>query len=282
MNRFLGPRFGFVAFLLALAGSVSAEQSPGTAAPSSAAERFEAATIKPSPANSEYGETAVWEFIPNGDVTFSNAPLRLIVALAYQVDPQYQAALLVGSDDLLQRRFDIRGKAPSQASRPQGAAMLRALLEDRFALRTHLETRDIPIYALTRVRTDRLGPDLRPSDIDCTQRDRRTDPTDSKLAAACNGTRRDAVKMRVAGHGNVSELIRYLKQHLDRPLHDATELQGLYQWDVTFSVNRNPAVDSEFPSMETAIQERLGLRVVARTGPAEVRVIDSVRTPTEN
>jgi uncharacterized protein (TIGR03435 family) len=73
-----------------------------------------------------------------------------------------------------------------------------------------------------------------------------------------------------------------MKQHLDRPLRDATGLDGLYQWDVTFSVNRNPAADPEFPSMETAIQEGLGLRVVPRTGPFEVRVIDSVRPPTEN
>ena len=282
MNRFRVLRCWFVAFLLVLAGSVSAQQPAAPAPASSAAPRFEAATIKPSPTNSEYGSTAVWQFVPNGDVTFSNAPLRLIVALAYQVDPQDQNALLVGSDDLLRQRFDIRGKAPSQTERPQGPAMLRALLEDRFALRTHLETRDIPIYALTRVRADRLGPDLRPSDIDCTNLDRRTEPTDSKLLASCNGTRRDAVKMRVAGHGNMAELIRYLKQHLDRPLHDATGLEGLHQWDVTFSVNRNPAVDSEFPPMETAIQERHGLRVVPPTGPPEVRVIDSVRTPTEN
>jgi uncharacterized protein (TIGR03435 family) len=62
--------------------------------------------------------------------------------------------------------------------------MLRALLEDRFALQTHLETRELPIYALTRVRTDRLGPDLRASDIDCATLDRRTEPTDSKLWAS--------------------------------------------------------------------------------------------------
>ena len=64
--------------------------------------------------------------------------------------------------------------------------MLRTLLEERFALRTHVETRDIPIYALTRVRPDRLGPDLRPSDVDCATVDRRTEPTGSKLSAFCS------------------------------------------------------------------------------------------------
>ena len=270
-----------VALLLVLAGPGAAQQPPPPASPTSSEPRFEAATIKPSPSNSEYGDTAVWQFVPNGDVTFSNAPLRLIIALAYQVDIQFQSSLLIGSDDLLRQRFDIRGKAPAQA-KPQGSAMLRTLLEERFALRMHVETRDIPIYALTRVRPDRLGPDLRPSDTDCATVDRLTEPASSKLSGFCFGTRRDAQKMRVAGSGHVSELTRYLKQHLDRPLRDVTDLDGLYQWDVTFSVNRDPAADTEFPSMETAIRERLGLRIVPSTGSLEVRVIDAVRPPTEN
>lgn len=281
MKRFRALRWWLIAALLVLAGSVSAQQS--AVPPSSGAPRFEAATIKPSPANSEYGATSVWEFVPNGDVMVRNAPLRLIIALAYQIDTQYQTVLLVGSDDLLGQRFDIQGKAPAQVQRSDGSARLRALLEERFALRTHVETREIPIYALVRSRTDRLGPDLQPSKLDCAASfDPRTAPQDSPLRTACSATRRDSQKMRVAGSGKLSELVRYLKQFLDRPLRDATGLDGLHQWDVTFSVNRNPAADSEFPPMETAIQERLGLRVVPRTGPADVRAIDSVRAPTEN
>ena len=72
-----------VALLLVLAGPGAAQQPPPPASPTSSEPRFEAATIKPSPSNSEYGDTAVWQFVPNGDVMFSNAPLRLIIALAY-------------------------------------------------------------------------------------------------------------------------------------------------------------------------------------------------------
>ena len=56
-----------------------------------------ARAIKPSPANSEFWATSVREFVPNGDVMVRNAPLRFIVALAYQRDTQYHTVLLVGS-----------------------------------------------------------------------------------------------------------------------------------------------------------------------------------------
>ena len=126
MKRFRALRWWLIAALLVLAGSVSAQQS---AVPrSSGAPRFEAATIKPSPANSEYGATSVWEFVPNGDVMVRNAPLRLIIALAYQIDTQYQTVLLVGSHDLLGQRFDIQGKAPAQVQRSDGSARLRGIV----------------------------------------------------------------------------------------------------------------------------------------------------------
>ena len=274
------------AVLLALAvslmvgASVGARQSPAPAP--SADVRFDAATIRPSPSNSEFGDTAVWQFMPHGDVTFSNAPLRLVIALAYGVELRFQDSLLIGSSDLLKQRFDIRGKAPERAQRAEGQAMLRALLEDRFALRTHVETREIPIYALTRVRPDRLGQGLRPSDIDCSRIDLRTEPQDSTPRRLCLGNRRDSESMRLNESGALSVLIWRVQQHLERPVRNATDLDGLFQWDLTFRVDRNPAADSPFPPLETAIQEQLGLRLVPRTGPWEVRVIDSVRPPTEN
>ena len=59
--------------------------------------RFDATSVKPSPKNSQYGDTSVWEFVPSGDVRFANATLHLIISLAYMGDIRFSDVLLVGS-----------------------------------------------------------------------------------------------------------------------------------------------------------------------------------------
>ena len=65
-------------------------------------------------------------------------------------------------------------------------------------------------------------------------------------------------------------------------VEDQTGLSGLFEWDMTISVDRNPAADSEFPSLETALADELGLKLEPRRAPREVRIIDNVEAPTEN
>jgi uncharacterized protein (TIGR03435 family) len=244
---------------------------------------FEVASVKPSPKDTSYGATSFWRFMPHGDVSFTNANLRLIIALAYGVDIQFTDRLLAGPQELLEQRFDIQAKAPAGATALQSALMLRGLLEERFRLRTHMETREMPVLALTLAREGRLGRNLRRSDMDCSRFDRASEPADSRVSQVCSfGIHRDAQKARLHDAGPLSALIRRMQVFVERPVHDATGLGGLFEWDVTFSVQRIPDPQSEFPTVEGALEDLLGLKLVPRTAPMEVRVIDSVQQPTEN
>ena len=163
--------------------------------------------------------------------------------------------------------------------------MLRTLLEERFGLRTHTERREIPVYALTVARPGRLGRNLRETTTDCSRFDRRNEPADSALAKVCsNSGRRDAQKSQLRESGPIALFMERLANQgvLDRPLEDRTGLIGLFEWDVTFRVDRNPASDSEFPPIESALADQLGLRVVPATATREVRIIDTVEAPSED
>jgi uncharacterized protein (TIGR03435 family) len=264
--------------LLIIGASVLAQQRPVTEPLKDL--RFDAASIRLNKSGS--GAPIAWELMPHGDVVFTNASLRLIITIAYDVVFSFQNSLIQGSSEVLEQRFDIRAKAPEPSSVAGGTAMLRALLEDRFALRMHAETRTIPLFALTRVRADRLGEGLRQSEIDCSRDDLRAELSETKKAV-CRQNRRDGQRMRIADAGPLSSLIAQLSNgHVDRPIQNATGLDGLFQWDLTFHVDRNPAADSSFAPLETAIQEQLGLKLVPQMGPWQVRVIDSVQPPTEN
>src|SRR5688572_7030002 len=106
---------------------------------------------------------------PPGQISFTNAPLRDIVVLAYRLDQSVARYTLVGlAERVLKARVDIVAKPPEGAPPSQTLPMLRRLLTDRFHLRTHTETRQVPAYILTIARDGKLGPQLRPSSHDCT------------------------------------------------------------------------------------------------------------------
>jgi uncharacterized protein (TIGR03435 family) len=163
--------------------------------------------------------------------------------------------------------------------------MLRTLLEERFGLRMHTEMREIPVYALTMARPGRLGRNLRETTIDCSRFDPRKEPADSSLAKACgNSGSRDAQKSRLRESGPIAHFMERLANQgvVDRPLEDRTGLTGLFEWDVTFAVDRNPATDSAFPPIESALTDQLGLKLAPATAPREVRIIEHVEAPSED
>jgi uncharacterized protein (TIGR03435 family) len=274
---------GIGSLVVALAVALSGEGSSARQSATSPGPRFDAASVKPSAKNSQYGASSIWQFMPNGDVRFENATLHLIIALAYPNDNiRFSDILLLGTQPVLQQRFDILAKAPA-GNDGQARPRLQALLEERFKLRTHTETREVPVYALTLVRPGRPGRNLKEAKVDCTGFDFSNEAT-KDLAPAC-GTyiRRDAVKVRLHESGPMALLARRLNQSFtDRPLVDQTDLDGVFEWDITFAVDRNPAADSEFPSLETVLADELGLRLAPHRAPREVRIIDNVEAPTEN
>ena len=241
---------------------------------------FEVASVKPN----KSGETSNFlQSRPGGNFAVGNMTLRGLIMFAYGI----QGFQLVGAPDwVATERFDITAKAaadvpptPIGRTSPE-ALMLRSLLEDRFRLSAHRETRDLPIYALVLARADgRLGPQLRQTTSDYCAR---------LLAAA--GKAGDTpippggpvCGMRPGGTGNeitagaipMNEFARFLNVNVGRTVVDRTGLTGVWDFDLKWSPPNAPTPDPDRPSIFTALQEQLGLRLDATTGPVEVLVID--------
>ena len=249
---------------------------------------------------------------PGGRVTVSNVPLRQLIVNAYDVQP-FQ--VIGGPDWVASDRFDIVARAPDGT--PQGpdtmGPMLQALLTDRFELKVRRETREMPTYELTVARTDgRLGPRLKRSDTDCdAMRGRGAAPPGGPGGAGAGtgrggplqppapGEIRPCAMMmgvgRFTGGGlPLTALTRAIGPRVGRFIVDKTGLTGAYDFDVEFTpdqmpnlpagglVNGAPLPAADGPSLFTALQEQLGLKLESSRGPVDVVVIESVERPMED
>lgn len=253
--------------VLALSSILSA-QSP----------RFDVASVKP---HTSAEESVRWTF-ENGRFTGTNVTLRMLISTAYgplqQPLPDF---LITGAPGwIAAERFDVTGTAAPGAELPQ---LLRSLVEERFALRSHFEKRDVPIYALTVARADRgLGPMMRKTDRDC-----------AAIAAGerCGG---QIFPGKVSARGItmtqiVSGLAR-LMPNVGRPVVDRTALSGTFDIDLTWTPDQpsanampgmpTPPIDPNGPSLVTALQEQLGLKLESQRGEVDALVIDAVSRPT--
>jgi uncharacterized protein (TIGR03435 family) len=172
--------------------------------------------------------------------------------------------------------------------------MLQSMLIERFRLRAHTETREVPVYHLVLSRRDgTLGPRLRRSTVDCAAlRARRgpggTAPPDGSEPACQPSFNVSGGSMTIGFAGEtMSELARRVIPERDRPVIDTTNLAGTFDGELTFAPEPLPG----FPrlpgsengvSVYTALQEQLGLRLEAGRGPVEIVVIDSAEKPTQN
>src|ERR1700722_19030554 len=193
-------------------------------------------------------------------------------------------------------KVDERDATPTSPPGPrvETLIMLRTLLGDRFKMRMHTESRQLPIYALISSSGRRPSLQLRRSTADCV----------SHLAAPRSGTV-DPHRLcgftqvgagRLAGQGVTMELLAgVLAQFpdVDRIVRDRTGLSGAFDIDLTFSpafpaaanptaaAVANPANDSG-PSLFTAVQEQLGLKLESTKGSVDVLVIDHAEQPSED
>ena len=210
-------------------------------------------------------------------------------------------------------RFDIVANMPMDYRGPgQGSAAMQAFLAERFKLRAHPGTRDFPVYALVPARADgRLGPQMSPSQMDCSRRDAVraravsgvVPPADAGDLPNCSTSSSDG---RLAGGGvTMEELVRNLPMHLrsygsarvlDRTLIDRTGLTGRFdfhlEWEQDVAANSaasgpsqlrpfGSSLESNAPRFLAALEQQLGLTIESQTAPAPVLVIDSIEEPTE-
>jgi uncharacterized protein (TIGR03435 family) len=266
-------------------GMAQAPPPPQDTAGTAPRPAFEVASVRRNPSGGGRGGGRLPD---TGMVTITNATIRTLIALAYQVNRftliDASSNSLVASDG---PTFDIQAKPPDDAAPGQQRLMLQRLLADRFNLRTHWEQRAIPVYALTVAREGRLGPDLLPTNQDCQAwaAAYRTNPQIADLRHR-NGTplcgvlaspEPDLVLLRDASPA--SAIAQEIQAFVDRPVIDATGLIGNFEWTLSFARN---ALNPDHPSIFTAVEEQLGLRLEPRTAPYEVLVVDSVELPTPN
>jgi uncharacterized protein (TIGR03435 family) len=229
--------------LVASAAGICVAQTAG--APKAGRLTFEVASVKPAapyfPPEGR-GPSEHWEFGPDR-LTVRNAGLNSLFWLAFKVDGQQ-----VSHHPALEERFDIDAKAPGPASRDQLRAMLGSLLEDRFKLVMHHETKDMTAYALVIAKGG------------------------SKLHESVGGPN---------SGWQIYQVVTYLWGVLHEPVVDMTGLTGVYDTPIPFRAF-NDRIDPE-SATRAALKEQLGLALETRRAKVDFLVIDHLeKSPTEN
>jgi uncharacterized protein (TIGR03435 family) len=273
-----------------------------------AAPRFDVVSIKP---NKSTGRSVVMNVLqPDGQSVAVNATLappqtavfqpggrfvatgtvQRLIAYAYGIPDTRMSSMIVGGpswthDDL----FDVQGQAAlpewrGGAPTSEMLSMVQSLLADRFKLAIHREARDLPTYQLVLARPDgRLGPQLHHTSPECLSwlaaGRRGAPPQDNPICGrstpVMGGIKRSAMTM--------AELASILTIRVQRVVEDRTGLTGQFDVDVQLGPSAGPSgLSLSDVSVFTALEDQLGLKLQARTEPADVLVIDHIEPPTED
>jgi len=224
---------------------------------------YEVTSIKPN--NSSRPGASTHTFA--GLFTATNTTVRYLIQYAYSLR-DFQVAggpTWIGSE-----KYDIEAKSGSKAEDHEFSSMMRSILADRFQLKFHRETREVPVYALVLAKS---GPKLASA---------RQDEKSSMDANRGELTVRNAT---------VADLASILSNTLDRKVIENTGLTGHYNLTLKWTPDDSQAQpqkadlrlgSSKGPSIFTAIQEQLGLKLESTKAPLEVFVIDSAQKPSGN
>ncbi len=257
---------GPIAFGLVNAPGIQAQGQMKTETPLT----FEVASVKPSKPGATGGGIRP---LPGGQTYIAtNAPVKLMIKLMYHVtDRQISGGPAWINTDL----YDVEAKAERPASLDQLHQMFQNLLVDRFQLKFHRETKEMPCYALV---LDKSGSKLKLNES--------PEPFDFPIKP---GGRGKIVGQRVS----MSYFTWFLSglPMVDRPVVDKTGLSGNYDFTLELlseaaklpgGDDREPAANPEGPSLFTALREQLGLKLEPQKGPVEIMVIDHAEKPTAN
>jgi uncharacterized protein (TIGR03435 family) len=226
---------------------------------------FDAASIKP---NTSAGGVSAMRITP-GRASMENVSLKKVMLNAYGI-PDDREYVIDGPGWLTSEHFNIDASFPADTPPQQVRQMLQTLLADRFKLVFHRETRQLPMYSLVVAKN---GP---------------------KIHAVESGESRTSGR---PGHFEATKitmqkLADLIARQAGLPVTDATGLGGVFDFTLEWSPSADlklgsadtpAAADTQGPSIFTALQEQLGLRLESGKGPVEVLVVDRIeKTPTEN
>jgi uncharacterized protein (TIGR03435 family) len=223
---------------------------------------FEVAAIHQNPGGQP--NTRI-DFQPGGRLVIVNASLQTLIRNAYGLLPFQLTNLKGWSDDL---RFDINAKTVNGADLTQESyqPLMQNLLAERFHLKSHWETREMPIYTLV---TEKDGPRFQPHA-----------GASGAPDSGMNTRKRRSLITMTATDVPMADFVSNLAFQLGRFVVDDTHLAARYDFVLHF--DPDPTGDSTEPSLFTALHEQLGLKLESGKGPVKVLVIDSAEKPTEN
>lgn len=208
-----------------------------------------------------------------GRLTYKNATLRIILTWAYAVKPDQ----IIGPAWLDSERYEINATVPPGANKEQVKVMTQNLLAERFKLTLHREAKAVPVYELvvgkngTKLALSKEEP---PAPIN--------GHNTGMIRRVTDGQVRIAAKAQT-----ISELTGALENQLGRRVIDKTGLIGRYDFNLNFAQDMfapsGAAKDDTGPSVFSAVQNQLGLKLEKRTGSLDVLIVDHAdKVPTEN
>lgn len=204
-----------------------------------------------------------------------NAPVASLIMGAYGFLPERVEGM---PEWARLERYDIDAR-PEAGTAEVRANHVQTMLRERFGLVARIEPRELPIYALVLARPDgALGPRLRRNMLDCND-----EAAMAKAQAARNGQfvcRGSAGRERLTMHAmTIRSVANALTGAAGRQVIDRTGLEGRFDADLEWAAS--PEVVDRV-SVFTAVQEQLGLRLVADTAVLDVLIVDRVERPSEN
>ena len=218
---------------------------------------FEVASIKPATVDPRDARPKM-SCSPDGRLLSTGAPLKYVIEWAYDVRTDFTAPdwASEGGD-----RYNIEAKSGGPVSQAQCRLMTQALLEERFKLKSHRETKEMPVFNLVLARS---GSKLTPAKAD-------GQPGDGVWQRGQQVSRRGWEPWMLAA-------ILQSIPAVGRPVIDKTGLKGLFEFRLDYAVRP----DEDRPDIFRALQDQLGLKLESARGPVEFFVIDHIEKPSEN
>jgi uncharacterized protein (TIGR03435 family) len=243
--------------------------------------RFDVASVKQDSSGEQPSNN--WQVSP-GRISYQNSQILQLIRAAYgdfSLRAEGYPAWTVAE------RYDVEVRFPADTPGPTTNLMLRQLLVDRFNMVARLETRQVPVYELVMARPDRMpGPQLKPADSACAPGPQDA-PSECRPRISVSGGTLIFPYNTMAGFART---LASMQGMLGRPVIDKTGLTGNHSISLTFAgtdapdfrspATASPSPTSDAPSIFTALQEQLGLRLNSAQGPVQFLVIDRIERPT--
>lgn len=260
-----------VAICVTLAGrALSQTATPPATSTTLKAPAYDVVSIRP---HKETSNSSSWGAPTADGYEARNYSVRELVAQAYEINSSYQLAGMPSW--ALEEPFDLEARLDDDSAaayrklsdrerREQAAPLLRSMLVDRFKLKVHHETRELPAYALVQAKS---GFKLK----------------QAQGAENLYGMSTNWGLISIRGGPIGARFIVGLSNFVGRTVIDRTGLTGYYDITLKWTPDRTQSSDPNAPpDLFTALEEQLGLKLVSTKAPVDVLVVDHVEWPTEN